>query len=644
MRAIKLKHLTLKNFKGCRERELDFGDITDIYGANASGKTTIADGFAWLLFNRDTTGSTGFGIRPLDADGKTVDNVDICVTAVLEADGAELTLSKTQKQVWTKKRGSDTATLTGNQNTYEINGFPAKETEYKAKVAELVDDRIFKLITDPRAFASLPWKDQRSILTEFIKGVTDADVAAMKPVKYGSILHELAQAPVDKCIEKAKKAMAALKDKQKELPARIDEANNAVIAVADVTELKKHRDELNIQLADVLHQRDDASAAFKAVSDIQAEVMQTKLDMGDVERKANDTLRQKRREANQWLDDLTETANQVSAELMRKQGELTRRQAELDGLKADLDRLSDEYRAAKKMQFDEASAVCSMCGQALPADKVKELKADFETRKQSTITRIGAEGEAKRKEWVGVRDKIDELQETITALKSQESETKNAKTAAQDELAALPDSVDAKLEPEYIALADKLAGLEAQLSQMDTGEKVRNELAAKEQGIRDELMGVTRQFAAVEANERTKSRIEELKTELRDVSQQVADQERKLYLLEELMKDKMELLSEQVNRRFGLVKFKLFETQINGGIKPTCEMTMNGVPYSDLNSAGKLQAGLDVIGALAKLYDVSAPIWLDNREAVINIPPVNAQLINLYVSAGDKELRVEVEQ
>ena len=77
-------------------------------------------------------------------------------------------------------------------------------------------------------------------------------------------------------------------------------------------------------------------------------------------------------------------------------------------------------------------------------------------------------------------------------------------------------------------------------------------------------------------------------------------------------------------------------------MKDTCEMMVDGVPYSSLNSASKMQAGLDVIAALSKLYDVSVPVWLDNRESVTSIPEINSQVINLFVSADDKELRVEV--
>ena len=122
----------------------------------------------------------------------------------------------------------------------------------------------------------------------------------------------------------------------------------------------------------------------------------------------------------------------------------------------------------------------------------------------------------------------------------------------------------------------------------------------------------------------------------------VADQEQKIFLLEKFSRAKMDMLADGINSKFGIVSFKLFEIQINGGMKDTCEMMVDGVPYSSLNSAAKMQAGLDVIAALSKLYDVSAPVFLDNRESVSEIPDIDGQVINLFVSADDKELRVEV--
>ena len=103
------------------------------------------------------------------------------------------------------------------------------------------------------------------------------------------------------------------------------------------------------------------------------------------------------------------------------------------------------------------------------------------------------------------------------------------------------------------------------------------------------------------------------------------------------------MLENTINANFKMVEFKLFNELINGGIEETCEATVNGVPYASVNNAGKINAGLDIINALQKIYEVSAPIFIDNAEAVVDFLNNDAQLIKLYVSAEDKKLRIEKE-
>ena len=156
---IKLKSLHLENFKGIKVLDVFFGDKTKIKGQNASGKTTIFDSFTWLLFNKSSAGEEKFNVRPLDADGKRVDNVEIKVVAVLEVDGKEVELSKVQRQKWVKKRGTNVVELQGNENLFEIDGYPKSEKDYKAYISGLVDEELFKMLTNPQFFSGMKWKE-----------------------------------------------------------------------------------------------------------------------------------------------------------------------------------------------------------------------------------------------------------------------------------------------------------------------------------------------------------------------------------------------------------------------------------------------------------------------------------------------------
>ena len=76
---IEIKKLHIENFKGTKQRTVEFGENTLICGANATGKTTIFDAFTWILFGKDSLGSAKFEIRPLDKNGKMIDNLEISV-------------------------------------------------------------------------------------------------------------------------------------------------------------------------------------------------------------------------------------------------------------------------------------------------------------------------------------------------------------------------------------------------------------------------------------------------------------------------------------------------------------------------------------------------------------------------------------
>ena len=105
---VAIKSISIENFKGCKQATYDFGgNNCSVYGANATGKTTIVDAFWWLLFNKDSLGNEKFSVRPLDANGNQIDNVEIKVSAVLLINGVEREFTKVQKQKWVKRRGTD---------------------------------------------------------------------------------------------------------------------------------------------------------------------------------------------------------------------------------------------------------------------------------------------------------------------------------------------------------------------------------------------------------------------------------------------------------------------------------------------------------------------------------------------------------
>ena len=190
-----LKSLHLENFKGIKSLDVNFSKKTKIKGQNASGKTTLFDAFTWLLFNKNSAGEEKFNVRPLDKDGKRIDDVEIKVVATLDVDGKEVELSKVQKQNWVKKRGTDTVSLQGNVNSFEIDGYPKSESDFKEYVAGLTkSEDMFKILTNPQYFNSLKWKDQRKILMKLMNNISDVELAKTDE-RFLPLISELEKAP-----------------------------------------------------------------------------------------------------------------------------------------------------------------------------------------------------------------------------------------------------------------------------------------------------------------------------------------------------------------------------------------------------------------------------------------------------------------
>ena len=114
-------------------------------------------------------------------------------------------------------------------------------------------------------------------------------------------------------------------------------------------------------------------------------------------------------------------------------------------------------------------------------------------------------------------------------------------------------------------------------------------------------------------------------------------------MIEQFERARSNYITDQVNDLFEGVEWRLFKDQINGGLTETCDpLGKNGVPFSEgMNQAQRIQVGLQIIKTLSRYYGKSAPILIDNRESVTNIPDTDLQVISLIVSPDDAELRVE---
>jgi len=650
---LRLLSLRLRNFKGVREFTLDTagGDVS-VYGDNATGKTTLADAWFWLLFDKDSANRSSFEIKTLGPDGQPIHHLDHEVEGVLQADGRTITLKKVYREKWTKKRGSATAEFAGHTVDHYIDGVPVTKGEYTRRVGDLIDESTFRLLTDPRYFNEhLPWQKRREILLQVCGGVSDDEVIASNDA-----LSELPEILRGRSIEEHRRVIAArrreINQELERIPVRIDEATRAL------PEADGDRDALQAEIDRLTEQKRALEAELSRidygaqVTELQRQVAQIEIQILQLRQNLVAETDRALRDERARLDEVTDRADSLRREIRRLQLE----SQDADRRAQELEQRLHELRAAwyeiRNRDFElTVDEVCPTCGQALPAEQVEAARekalAEFNARKAAELGRIQSEGKALKAQLDDIQAEQERRARQIEAKEAEAARLEQEADAIQERIAQLRAAApDPSQHPEYQRLAAQKADLQRQIDEL------RKSSAGLKAAVQEEitrvdsqLSALRQQLARIEQREALLKRIEELKAEERRLAAEFEELERQLYLTEEFIRAKVRLLEDRINSKFRLARFKLFDVQVNGGITETCEtMAAAGpgqplVPYSDLNSGARLNVGLDIIRTLSEHYGFRAPIWVDNAEAVTRLIPVDSQVIRLVVSA-DKALRV----
>ena len=652
---MKILNLTLQNFKGIRYFRLDTqGKDTNIYGDNGTGKTTLADAFMWLLFDKDSSNRKDFQIKTLKPDGEPEHGLEHTVEAILELeDGSQLALKKVYQEKWTKKRGSATEEFTGHTTDYFIDGVPVQKKEYDARIAEIADENIFRLLTDPRYFNEvLHWQKRRELLLEVCGDVSDAEVIASKKE-----LSKLADILGNRTIEQHRKVIQArrteINKELEKIPVRIDEVKLGLPNVDDITnpdelpnDIAKLREELKAKQEELAQAKAGGQVAEKTkeLRMVEAQIV----DLKNKHRQALDEeVGEKRRELAAIQGEIFKARTDINA----KESALASYEAEIKSLDEKLGKLRTDWYKENERAFEfEQSETCPTCGQPLPVGQIEIARekalADFNRTKAEKLESINAEG----KRLAGVKQTME--QNLAAASEALEKAKVNLAELEQNE-AALKAEIDYIMQgaqpvestPEYAQMQERIMKIREDIANMQADSNTAIMAIQKEiDTLTDAITALEQAAARLEARKNGLQRIEDLKAEERRLAAEYEELERQLYLTEEFIRTKVQMLEDKINSKFQMARFKLFDVQVNGALVECCETTYNGVPYSNLNNGARLNIGLDIINTLAEHFGFAPPVWLDNAESVTDILPTKGQQIRLIVSATDKKLRVELEE
>lgn len=653
MEKVTLKSITMRNFRGEKDRTTNFNDgkNTTIMGENGLGKSRHFDAFVWLLFGKDTQDRKDYNIKTL-VNGKSIDKVNCEVSCILNVNGEDINLRRVYAEKWVKPRGQVEERFSGNEHELFWNDVPLKVGEYQIRINSIIDDSVFKMITNPLFFATMKWQDQREQLFQLAGTVADHEIASKNP-EYAALLDKI----TGKSLEDFKREISArkrkLKDELGQIQPRIDQTHKLMPENIDFIALEVEIKNLETQIKDI----DEAIADKTKAVRLQYEASQGKQDeinerqqkiqqlSFDAKAKAKEDVFEANAKRRSLESNIKITENEISS-LERS---IQSSERELKALKERIARVEKAVAGKRQEWFDENASkyehddACSECKQPLLEEYIgnaHKLFAESKSKKLSEIKQkgieLGIEAEKPGKD-------IDEVEKVLKTSQNELKTSQNELDNMKDERAGMPlaKESDIKIEesPKCVELSTEIKELKAAI---DNETKLIDTI-----DLQDSKTDISTKLDAAkgELNNRAlitkyKAEIKKLEAKGKDISQQIADVEREEYTIQNFTKAKIDECERRINGLFYMVKFKLFEHTIDGNESETCVPLVDGVPFGAANTAGKVNAGLDIINALVKFNGISAPIFIDGRESVNELIQTESQIINLVVS-HDKQLIIK---
>lgn len=440
MKKVILNSLTLTNFKGEHDRTTTFNaDITTIAGANGLGKSRHFDAFLWLLFGKDKENRADYEVKTRDANGNTERQVDVVVTGVMTVNGESLTLTRKLVENWVKPRGCVEQVFKGNETRCFWNDVPVTVNDYNKRVANLIDEQLFKMVTNPLFFTSQNWKVQREQLFA-MAGRIDEDEIIAKNADFRALMDKMSGKSFDDYKAEIKAYKTNLRKELNEIQPRIDQTEKMKPESCDWIAIEKELDSVNeeiagldAKIAELNRISTDMSAAanakFEETAQLRRDLMHCANRMDMIVNEAVRAEKRRVHEANTGLTDMQNEIDHKKSAIEYRKTKIASIMAVLSESAKLIERLENDRDAKRKEWFDvngttfNESTTCPTCGQPLPETMVEESRARFAENKRINLENITAEGKR-------IADRI------TATLKDNESRNEeiNAKNAEIDTL------------------------------------------------------------------------------------------------------------------------------------------------------------------------------------------------------------------
>lgn len=653
MTEIELKSIRLVNFMYCHDEVFRFFNRTLVSGQNGKGKSTLGTAWMWLCFNTDMQLNSNPKVRR-EIDGNPVDDMDVIVEAVFILDRVETTARKVQKRTY-KKNGSGFL----DDNSYFWNEVPVTMAVFYSKFG--IDMKILQMCSNINFFLSKKDKEMREYLFGKIKDVSDLEISTKTSELFElvTLLRQYSKEDVEAmnkaAIAKAKKEIPVLDGQIKEKERDVTANSNI-----DFAELELLRNELKEQIAENQAKQDDVSGQYEEYQKLSDGILELKFKLSDLERKANEVNEKRRQEIRSQIGELEREIMEIERNIKDKQTEIERTEAAVEKNTKLIYEKAKEFDASKEKlntenqrEFDETKTVCPYCGQEYPEEKKEALRAEFESHKADEIKRIeeeikeiGADGSSLRASITEDKKRIEKMKAELKEYEDKATDVQNAIKEAEKEIEKIPQSVDVSGTDEYKAILAQISEKESALEKFNSADDMRKTLKDEAADLQVQLLEVEKQIAKADIST-DEERLEELREQRIELEQKSTDAQKILDLLAELDKKKNEMLSDEVNSLFGIVRWKLFDFAKNGGYKSCCIPMIDNksILTIESNTGNHFLGQLDIVNSIQKMEGVKVPVFVDNTESLDGenrkraVEMMNCQVIALKVS--DEKLRSE---
>lgn len=648
MKQLKIKKISNENFAGLKNQIFEFnGNDARVYGANGTGKTTTATALQWLLFDKGLDGSTkSFNPVPLDENNEEEYELIPIVEVELDDNGKTLKIRKESHPKYTTNKTTNRKEYSRSRTKKQyINDERLKVKDFQSRISELVSEDVFKLITNPAAFNQLHWKEQRTILFEIADDI-DTETIIKTNKDFEAIPQILGDHDIETKQKILKDKISQIEKDIKDIPIRINqtESNKQEVPKYDeerYEEIKQEIERLGKERVDVQNGKAEIDLRNQ-LADKQAELKRLE---DNHEANNENRITSLNNEFNVEEGTVSNLKTQIKNNNQQIDYENNRRKTLLDKHKE----IQSQIEEVKNRQFEyKDDGVCSCCGQALPADQIEQAKEkalkQFNKNKSQEIEELNNSKERVVNDGKQIKPTIEKLESQNNSLQIRVNEAEDKSQRILNKINQLKaSSVNVTQTEEYKSVLNDINEINNKRKDIKT--TINDQLVNIDNQI-TELTQEKVEFENVKAIESSNKHLDDAIRELRMQEDNLLDEKEEYVHQNQVLKafitTRVKMLTENVNNKFNIAEFKLFNQLVNGELEETCVTTVDGVEYSGgLNNAARINVGLDIINTLSQHYKITAPIFIDNAESITDIIPTEAQQIQLIVSGQDKNLRME---